>query len=385
MFGRKGSQVARAAGDETVLTRLIAEAVDARAYGTGLTAFELPIVVACRDMIAKTVAQLPMIAYRGNAPHPVQPSITIRPDPYETRSVTLQRLVNNLTGWGHAWLIPTASYANDYPAAVRVVDASKAFGEFDSAGRLVTIYHDGIALEPGPNGAIWVPWRVTQAGELGRAPLADCSRAIDYLCALYDMAGSFWEAGFPSIAVLVKQALNPVQTRELKAQVTSSWSRRHEPAIIDRDGQLAPIGSSAVESQLIEAIAVLNTEVARVFGVAPSIVNIAAGDALTYATTEAEFSKWLALGLGQYLSTIEAAFTDLVPYGTEVRFDTAELLRTDLAARWDAYAVGVSNGWITTDEVREREGLAPMPAGELPAPNMFADPPTAQQPTPNRG
>ena len=95
----------------------------------------------------------------------------------------------------------------------------------------------------------------------------------------------------------------------------------------------------------------------------PSLVNVAAGDSLTYATTEAEFSKWLKVGLGQYLTRIEAAFSDLTPYGTDVRFDTTELLRTDLVARWDAYAVGVQNGWILPAKVREREGFPPLPAG----------------------
>jgi hypothetical protein len=211
------------------------------------------------------------------------------------------------------------------------------------------------------------------------------ARAAEYLAALYDMAGSFWVAGFPSIAVLVKQALNPTQTQQLKDQVLGAWARRHEPAIVDRDGQLASIGSSAVESQLVESIAVANTEIARAFGVMPSLVNVAAGDSLTYATTEAEFSKWLKVGLGQYLSRIEAAFTDLTPYGTEVRFDTTELLRTDLVARWDAYAVGVQNGWILPSEVREREGFPPLPAGAgLPAPSstMLADPPATAQITP---
>ena len=118
----------------------------------------------------------------------------------------------------------------------------------------------------------------------------------------------------------------------------------------------------------------------------PSLVNVAAGDSLTYATTEAEFSKWLKVGLGQYLSRIEAAFSDLTPYGTEVRFDTTELLRTDLEARWNAYAIGVQNGWILPAEVREREGFPPLPAGAaLPAPavsNMLADPPAQITPTP---
>ena len=388
MFGRTRSQIARVKGDELVLDRLIADAAAARVSGPALTPFELPIVVACRDLIANTVGQLPMVAYRGNTPRPDQPTIIIRPDPFETRGQSLRRIVNNLTGWGHCWLIPTASYANDYPAAARVVDASRAFGEFDTAGRLVAVYHEGVRLEPGPNGAILIPWRQNQAGSLGTAPLNDCSRAVEYLAALYDMAGSFWEAGFPSIAVLVKQTLNPTQTRELKSQVTSAWSRRHEPAIIDRDGSLMPIGSSAVESQLVESIAVANSEIARAFGVMPSLVNVGGGDSLTYSTTEGEFSKWLKVGLIAYLQRIEEAFAELTPYGTDVHFDTSALLRTDLEARWNAYAVGINGGWILPSEVREREGFPPLPDDELDtaaAPStMFADPPTAQ-PTPNRG
>jgi HK97 family phage portal protein len=369
--------------NETKLERTIREAIEARAGGVSLTPWELPIVVACRQLIADTVGQLPMIAYRGNVPRPDQPAIVIRPDPFEPRWQTLHRLVNNLTGWGHAWLIPTAAYANDYPAAVRVVDASRAHGVFDPSGRLVDVYHDGRRLQPGTE-AILVPWRVTQAGTAGHAPMNDCFRAAEYLAALYDMAGSFWEAGFPSIAVLVKQALNPTQTAELKSQVLSAWARRHEPAVIDRDGQLAPVGTNAVEAQLVESIAVANTEIARAFGVMPSLVNVAAGDSLTYATTEAEFAKWLKVGLGAYLMRIEAAFSDLTPHGTEVRFDTTELLRTDLAARYQAYALGVQYGWILPAEVRQREGLPPLPTSSAPAPapTILSDPPQSV-PLPN--
>ena len=379
-FRRRRIARAQAAGVESQLERTIREAVAARSTGEALTPFELPIVVACRQLIADTVGQLPMIAYRGNLPRPDQPAIVVRPDPFEPRWQTLHRLCNNLTGWGHAWLIPSASYANDYPAAVRVVDTSRAHGVFDPSGRLVDVFHDGRRLEPGSE-AILIPWRVTQAGSLGSAPMNDCSRAVDYLAALYDMAGSFWEAGFPSIAVLVKQGLNDVQRGELKSQVLSAWSRRHEPTVIDRDGQLASVGSSAVESQLVESIAVANAEVARAFGVMPSLVNVQAGDSLTYATTEGEFSKWLKVGLGSYLMRVEAAFSDLTPYGTTVRFDTTELLRTDLAARYQAYALGIQYGWILPAEVREREGFPPLPAGaSLPAPNMLADPPALSVP-----
>ena len=345
-----------------------------------MTPWELPIVVACRDLTANTVGQLPMVAYRGNVPRPDQPAIVVRPDPFEPRHRSLERLVYNLTGWGYVWLIPSAFYANDQPAAVRVVDASRCSGVFDPSGRLADVYWDGRRLEPGPSGAIWIAYRTDQAGTLGTHPLAPCWRAGEYLASLYDMAGSFWEAGFPSVGIGVDQVLNPTQTAELKAQVLSAWSRKHEPAIIDRGGRIFPVGSSAVESQLVESINTANAEVARAFGVMPSLVNVGGGDSLTYATTEGEFSKWLKTGLGPYLTRIEAGFSDLVAYGTNVRFDTTELLRSDLTARFTAYESGIRAGWMTVDEVRAREGLAPL--GQSAA--VLADPPESQ-PIPTRG
>ena len=50
------------------------------------------------------------------------------------------------------------------------------------------------------------------------APLGECERAVAYFAALWEMAGSFWEAGFPSIAYVVEQALNKVTRDEVKAE-----------------------------------------------------------------------------------------------------------------------------------------------------------------------
>ena len=368
----KAARAAPSAAPLTALERLIADAVAVRASGEPLNPWTLPIVVACRDLLADTVAQLPMVAYRGRVPRPDQPAIVVRPDPSEPRWLSIHRLVNNLTGWGYVWLVPVANYADDWPAAVQVVDADRASPRFDPAGRMTSVWYDGRELTPGPDGIIWVPWRVTRAGTPGESPIHGCWRAIEHYAALFDMAGSFWEAGFPSVAVMVKQGLNPVQIAELKTQVLGAWARKHEPAVIDRDGRLEPVGSSAVESQLVESMAVADAQVARAFGVAPSLVNVAAGDSLTYSTTEAEFSRWLKLGLGAYLMRIEAGFTDLVPYGTNVRFDTAELLRTDWVGRMTGYAQGIAAGIFSAAEVRDREGMPTAGAGPS---TVLADPP----------
>ena len=191
------------------------------------------------------------------------------------------------------------------------------------------------------------------AGSPGVSPLNDCWRAVEYLTALYEMAGSFWEAGFPSIALHVARRLDPDDAKKLKDQLMASWGRRHEPSVIDNGATLDTVGTNAVESQLVESMNYANAEIARGMGVMPSIVNVAGGDSLTYSTTEGEFTKWRAIGLGPYLTRIEAAFTDLMWHGTVAAFDTVSLIRADLATQGQYFNHALAGQpWLTQDEVR---------------------------------
>jgi hypothetical protein len=213
---RRHAAAARAAGDVSPLgplERLIGDAIDRRLTGDDLTPWELPVVVAARDLIANTVAQLPLTTYRAGLPLEVQPPVTLRPDPYEPRWLSLHRFVNSLTRHGYVWVIPTAWDAAGWPMAVQVVDASEAAGTFDPSGhRLVDVFWQGRRLAPYDE-ALWCPWRIDHAGSLGSSPLAPCWRAVEYLAALWQMAGSFWEAGFPSVALVFEQALSSTQRK----------------------------------------------------------------------------------------------------------------------------------------------------------------------------
>lgn len=338
-----------------------------------LDPYELPIVVACRRLLADTAAQLPLVAVRDRRPLPRQPSITARPNPLEYRWLTIHRAVNQLTRHGYCWLFPTAHDGQGRASALRVVDASDAMATWDpETGDLDTVWYLGQELVPQLE-ILWVPYDVEERSSLGAAPLTGCWRAVRFLAALWSMAGSFWEAGYPSVAIQVKHRLQPGQAAELKQQVLQAWHRAHEPAVIDNDGTLAAVGASPLEAQLVESIQSANAEVARAFGMPPSLVNVQAGDSLTYATTESEFSRWLATGLGSYLMRLEAAWTDLLPAGVTARFDSTEFLRNDFAARVNAYQTALAGqAWLTVDEVRDREGLDPIDAPARPTPSEVA-------------
>jgi HK97 family phage portal protein len=344
-------------------------AVAARTWGPELDPWQLPVVVACRGLIADTIAQLPLVTLQGRRALPVQPMLTIRPNPLEPRWLTIHRMANNLTRYGYTWLVVTDTDAAGNPAAVRVVDPSDAAAVFDPVtGDLDTVTYNGDELAPGLD-VVWIPFRVERRGSLGTSPLVDAAQAVAYLAQLWTMAGSFWEAGYPSLVVKVKHRLNPGQATQIKEQLITSMGGRHEPGVIDQDGDIGPVGVSPLEAQLVESIGVANAEIARAFLMPPSLVNVASGDSLTYSTVEGEFRRWLATGLGAYLNRFESAFNDLTPPALTTRFDTTELVRADFAARVEAYAgILAGQAWMSVDEVRDLEGLDPLDQAATAAP-----------------
>ena len=115
----------RIARAQAKLLDLIADAQNARFNGGELTPWELPIVVACRRVLADTVAGLPIVAMTDGRPRPQQPPIVVRPDPLEPAWLTKSRIVDNLTRRGYVWLQPTAWAADGWPNVAQVVDADR--------------------------------------------------------------------------------------------------------------------------------------------------------------------------------------------------------------------------------------------------------------------
>jgi HK97 family phage portal protein len=335
-----------------------------------LDPYQLPPVVAARRLIADTVAQLPMVAVQDGQPASWQPRVLTRPDPAEPRWLTIERLVNDLTRHGRAYLEVTLRDGFGLPYATRALDFDTLAVTFDPYGRLQTATEMASSRRIDTRDLVLIPYNGQRARDRGwgTSPIEDARPIFEGYAALYQMAASYWEAGYPSLAVTTKQRLSDKQADAIKSRIIASWSRRHEPAVIDADGELVPLGASAAEAQLVEALSVVVAETARVFAMPASLINAPAGSSLTYATTESEFRRWLATGLQPMLMRLEDAFTQLLPAQSSARCDASELTRSDVATRADAYATMLGGApWMTPEEVRALEGLPPQPTtGQLP-------------------
>jgi phage portal protein BeeE len=80
----------------------------------------------------------------------------------------------------------------------------------------------------------------------------------------------------------------------------------------------------------------------------------------TYSNVEQENLQLVKWSIQPIAERIEAAFSDLLVRGQIAAFEYESLLKTDTASRYDAYAVALSNGFLTVDEVRDYENLDPM-------------------------
>src|SRR5690606_34383326 len=69
--------------------------------------------------------------------------------------------------------------------------------------------------------------------------------------------------------------------------------------------------------------------------------------------------------------------------GLYLKYDTDALLRGDLKARYDAHRSALMTGWRTINEIRDLEGLGPLPGGdELAKPAAIFGKPAGSGPSP---
>ncbi|MGH2974638.1 MAG: phage portal protein [Solirubrobacterales bacterium] len=104
-------------------------------------------------------------------------------------------------------------------------------------------------------------------------------------------------------------------------------------------------------------------EVARVFNLPPWALGTSSGDALTYSNVASQNRYLVDHSLRPWIERIERALSndaDLCPGGAYLVLDTDALLRADPAQRADFYEKAIAGGWLTVDEVREREDLPPL-------------------------
>lgn len=159
------------------------------------------------------------------------------------------------------------------------------------------------------------------------------------------------------------RSLNP-DLKEAEAQeLKDSWRKSQETrsvAVLNPLTEFTPIAWNPTETQLLEARQYTLNEWANVFGVA---VTYAGGEnsSRVYANIEDQGLDLLKFGaVGDIIAEFEAVLTMLSPRGQYVKANLDHLLRADTKTRYETYALAITSGILTRDEVRELEERPPL-------------------------
>lgn len=150
------------------------------------------------------------------------------------------------------------------------------------------------------------------------------------------------------------------------AQAYSSTSNAHKTPILEENCKFVPFEISPKDQQLLEARQFAVEEAARMFGIPPH--RLGAMDRVSYSSLESQQQSYVSSTLQPICQRIEQAFARKLLFREErkryrLEFDFKNLLRGDMDSRYKSYNTALLNGMLSVDEVREFEGLPPLPDG----------------------
>jgi len=166
------------------------------------------------------------------------------------------------------------------------------------------------------------------------------------------------------------------QAEELLQEKFAGAINAGRPMLLDRGMDWVQLSISPEDAQMLQSRAFSVEEVCRFFGVPPFMVGHTEKTTSWGTGLEQQTLGFQKFTLRRRLKRIEQALAKqlLSPAdrqaGIVIEFNLEGLLRGDSGARASFYQQMLSNGVMTINEVRALENLAPVPGGEVPRMQM---------------
>lgn len=341
-------------------------------------------VYACIAIISGDLAKLPLRimrklpggGYAEAVNHPMT-AVLYAPNHYQTRVDFVQQFVVSLlmNGNTYVWIerdargVPAALYVLN-PQTVRPLIA-----ETGDVFYLVT--RDRLAGMGATPSAVTIPaseiihHRLATLDHplVGVTPIyAAASSAMVGARAMMNSARFFANQSRPSGIITSPGTVSKETAIELKEQWEANYGPRGQgrTAVLGEGMKWEPMTMTAVDAQLIEQLRYSVEDVARVFRVPPFLLGELSK--VTYRNSE-QLNRMYYSGCLQY--HMEAIETRLdmafkLASDVEIEFDLDPLLRTEMDVRFEAYQKAIQSGFKTINEIRAKEGDAPIDGGNEP-------------------
>lgn len=319
-------------------------------------ALSIATVYRAVDIIATNVSQLTLETFKGNDKVD-NPLVVRQPDSNRSLSSFLKRIAYSLTLHGNAFLFKTHNSAGQV-MNLEVLDPNAVQVEYNTAGKKHYVYDNKTYTD---NKIVHLRRAEVPGHDLGVGPLEAFRKGINAAIAMRDYGSrTAADKGVPTGILKMKQEVG----KEKAEALLNRWNEVVEKGgimLVDGESDFMAMTLSAADMQFIENVKLSDLQIARIYGIPAAYLDIeVGGTSLTYTNLTTLNRQFVQNTLGGYLTEIEDAISASLPRGTHVKFDLSNLLRGDDKERFENYNTALDGGWMTVDEVREKEGLAPI-------------------------
>jgi len=332
------------------------------------TVFGVNAVFSAVSLIADTISTLPLHAYKKNNQTRVdlspQPQWLRKPDADLPAEAFWNSVVVSLLLEGNAFI---RAYYNTRGEVVTLTVLNPTTVEVtrDTVGRLIfTVEGEGKPLTT--EEIVYIPDVLPPGKVRGISRVKALRESFGLALALERFASTFFGQGTNLNGVIEFPGnLTEEQAKQLTAGFDNrhkGWRRGHKTGVLTGGATFKSTQIDPQQSQAIEARRLAVEDIARAFNVPPHLLGLPGTN--SYASVEQNNLAWVTHGLRPILTKIEGAFNPLLERGSNgegafLKFNLDGLLRADIQSRYSAYSTAMQSGFLTINEARALEDLAP--------------------------
>ena len=332
------------------------------------TALSITSVYTAVSILADSVATLPLHTFRrgARAMGPVNdPMIVSNPWPEVTVNDFMSQLMVSLTLRGNFFGQIVDRDRDGYATCIMPVHPDSVMARRMQDGtRAYWISGQRVKTED----MVHIPNLLVPGAFVGLNPVEYMRQSWGLAGAAERYMGQFYaNSATPTGVIEIGEDLTEEETLEL----ARSWRMTHGglqggglPAVLTGGATWRSIQVSPGDAQFLQTRAFQREEIASFFRIPPHLMGQQDRTSSYGTGVEQMELNFVINTLRAYLTKIEAYWTRLLPGNLEARFDLTSRLRGDQGQRYTAYAMAVNNGWLSTDEIRAREDLPPLPDGQ---------------------
>lgn len=349
---------------------------------TESTAMALSAVYASVSLIGGSISSMPLNFYKRDGSGgreriyiPLGALLNQQPEPAITAAVFWEYIIQSLLlkGDGFARILRPSKYSSEIigfePLAWESVKPVKngnrlAYEIKQGNNKTIVLDQDDVIHIPGVgfngrNGMSVIKFALKNAA--GTAIAAE------------EYSGAYFRNGAKSdLAIVVPGQTTQEQVDLMKSNFSKArtLANSFEPVVMSGGATLQEISVTAEDSQLIQTRKMQIEEIARIFGVPPFMIGHTEKSSSWGTGVEQMGIGFVKYTLQRILVKIEQEINRKCIYSPMVfgEFNTAGLERGDIKTRSESYRIGLGRagepGWLTVNEVRRFENLAPIDGGD---------------------